>query len=168
MGSLLRWVRAGRILFLTETAVTVKKGCWSAGSKKDEVSFEALLVDDGAPPSREARMEPSDCGSRNLDFDQRVHHQRGIDSHQELFKTGALKRRDGNCFAIAGEVGEFLGRDEIDLVQDLDDGLVRNSKLAQDFFNLSSSALRAWGWLRPGRGEELQLARPLQGWRGSW
>ena len=90
-----------------------------------------------APPSSEARMEPSDCGRRNLDFDQRVHHQRGIDSHQELFKAGALKRRDENRFAIAGEVGEFLGRDEIDLVQDLDDGLGRDSKLGQNFFNLS-------------------------------
>ncbi len=33
-------------MFLTEAAVSVKKGCWPAGSEEDEVSFEAFLVDD--------------------------------------------------------------------------------------------------------------------------
>ena len=74
-------------------------------------------------------MAPSDCGSRKLDFDKRVGHERGIDGNQELFQAGVLKRRDGNRFAIAREMGKFLGRDEIDLVQDLDDGLGRDSKL---------------------------------------
>ena len=55
-------------------------------------------------------------------FDQRVDDQRGIDGNQELLKAGVLKRGDRNCLAIAGEVREVLGRDEIDLVQHLDDG----------------------------------------------
>jgi hypothetical protein len=46
-----------------------------------------------------------------------------------LFKAGVLKRRDGNCFATARKVGKFLGRDEIYLVQYLDDGLGRDAKL---------------------------------------
>ena len=62
-------------------------------------------------------------------FNERVDHERGIDGNQELFKPGVLKRGDGNRFAIAGEVGDFLGRDQIDLVQDLDDGLGRDRKL---------------------------------------
>ena len=129
-------------MFLTETAVPVKKGCWSAGSEKDEVSFEAFLVDDSSA------FERGEDGAFGLwepksGFDERVDHQRGIDGNQELFKAGVLKRGDGNPFAIVGEVGEFLGWDEIDLVQDLDDGLGRDSKLGQDFFDLSSSALRA-------------------------
>src|SRR5258705_8081406 len=99
-------------MFITETAVPVKKGCWSAGSEKDEVSFKAFLVDDR---SAFERGEDGAFGLREpkAGFDERVDHERGIDGHQ-------LKRGDGNRFAIAGEVGEFLGGDEIDLVQDLD------------------------------------------------
>ena len=35
-------------MLITETAVPAKEGCWSAGSEKDEVSFEAFLVDDSS------------------------------------------------------------------------------------------------------------------------
>src|SRR5260370_32032811 len=123
-------------MFIAETAVPVKKGCWSAGSKKDEVSFEALLVDDS---SAFERGEDGAFGLREpkAGFDERVDHERGIDGDQELFKAGVLKRGDGNRFAIAGEVGEFLGRDEIDLVQDLDDWLGRDCARGEDFFDLS-------------------------------
>src|ERR1700674_4197430 len=123
-------------MFLTETAVAVKQGCWSACSEKDEVSFEAFLVDDS---SAFERGEDGAFGLREpkAGFDERVDHERGIDGNEELFEAGVLKRGDGNRFAIAGEVGEFLGRDEIDLVQDLDDGLGRDCKLGQDSSNLS-------------------------------
>ena len=106
----------------------MKKGCWSSGSEKDEVSFEAFLVDDS---SAFERGEDGAFGLREpkAGFDKRVDHQRGIDGNQELFEAGVLKRGDGNRFAIAGEVGEFLRRDEIDLVQDLDDGLGRDFKV---------------------------------------
>src|SRR5437899_6334822 len=108
-------------MFITETSVTVKKGCWSAGSEKDEVSFEAFLVDDS---SAFERGEHGAFGLREpkAGFDKRVDHERGIDGNQDLFKAGVLKRGDGNRFAIAGEVGEVVVCDEIDLVQDLDDG----------------------------------------------
>jgi hypothetical protein len=33
-------------MFHMEATVTVKKGCWSAGSEEDEVSLETLLIDD--------------------------------------------------------------------------------------------------------------------------
>jgi len=94
---------------LTETVVPFKKGCWTARSEKDKVSFEAFFVDDGSA------FERSEDGALGLwepkvSFDERVHHERGIDGNQELFKAGVLKRGDGNRFAIAGEVGEFLGR----------------------------------------------------------
>src|SRR5260370_34694435 len=96
-------------MFITETAVPVKKGCWSAGSEEDEVSFEAFLVDDS---SAFERGEDGAFGLREpkAGFDERVDHERGIDGSQELFKAGVLKRGDGNRFAIAGEVGEVLGR----------------------------------------------------------
>src|ERR1700680_1741206 len=115
-------------MFLTEPAVPVKKGCWSAGSEKDEVSCEALLVDNS---SAFERGEDGAFGLREpkAGFDERVDHERGIDGNQELFKTRLLERGEKNRFAIAGEAGEFLGRDEIDLVQDLDDRLVRDCKL---------------------------------------
>jgi hypothetical protein len=101
-------------MFHMETAVPVKKKCWSAGSEKDEVSFEAFLVDNR---SAFERGENGAFGLREpkAGFDERVDHERGIDGNQESFKTSVLERRDKNCFAIAGEVGEFLGRDEIDL-----------------------------------------------------
>src|ERR1700721_2692872 len=88
--------RAGRILLLTETAVTVEKGCWPPGSQKDQVSFKALLVDDS---SSLKRGEYRALGLRQPKpgYDQRVHHQRGINGYQELFKAGALKRRHRNC-----------------------------------------------------------------------
>ncbi len=70
-------------------------------------------------------------------FDEPIGYESGIDGNQELFQAGVLKRGDGNRSAIAGEVREILGPDEIDLVQDLDDGLGRDSKLGQDSFNLS-------------------------------
>ena len=115
-------------MFITETAVPVKKGCWSAGSEKDEVSFEALVVDES---SAFKRGEDGSFGLRESksNFDKRVGYERGIDGKQDLFKAGALKRRDGDCFATDREVGKFLGRDEIDLVKYLDDGLSRDSKL---------------------------------------
>src|ERR1700680_5308024 len=99
-------------MFLTEPAVPVKKGCWSAGSEKDEVSCEALLVDDS---SAFERGEDGAFGWRGpkAGFDERVDHERGIDGNQELFEAGVLKRGDGNRFAIAGEVGAFLGAGEI-------------------------------------------------------
>ena len=73
-----------------ETAVPVKKGCWSAGPEKDEVSFEAFLVDDGSA------FEGGEDGAFGLrepktGFDQRIDHQRGIDGKQKLFKAGVLK-----------------------------------------------------------------------------
>jgi hypothetical protein len=75
-------------MFLTETAVPVKKGCWSAGSEKDEVSFKAFLVDDR---SAFERGEDGAFGLREpkAGFDERVDHERGIDGNQELFKAGA-------------------------------------------------------------------------------
>jgi hypothetical protein len=39
-------------MFHMEATVPVKKGCWSAGSEEDEVSFETLLVDDRSPFER--------------------------------------------------------------------------------------------------------------------
>src|SRR5271168_1027369 len=101
-------------MFLTETAVPVKKGCWSAGSQKDEVSFIAFLVDDRAAFER---GEDGAFGLRKpkAGLDERVDHQRRIDGNQELFKAGVLKRGDGKGFAVAGELGESLWRDEIDL-----------------------------------------------------
>src|SRR5258708_288190 len=98
-------------MFITETAVPVKEGCWSAGSEKDEVSFKAFLVDDR---SAFERGEDGAFGLREpkAGFDERVDHERGIDGNQELFKAGVLKRGDGNRFAIAGEADEFLGRGE--------------------------------------------------------
>src|SRR6266481_9151034 len=115
-------------MFHMEAPGTVKKGCWSAGSEEDEVSFETLLIDDR---SAFERGEDGAFGLRETKagFDERVDHERGIDGNQELFKAGVLKRGNGNRFAIAGEVGEFLGCDEIDLVQDVDDGLGRDCKL---------------------------------------
>ena len=76
-------------MFLTEPVVPVKKGCWSAGSEKDEVSFEAFLVDDS---SAFERGEDGPFGLREpkAGFDERVDHERGIDGHQELFKAGVL------------------------------------------------------------------------------
>src|ERR1700737_5316956 len=95
-------------MFLTETAVGVKQGCWSACSEKDEVSFEAFLVDDR---SAFERGEDGAFGLREpkAGFDERVDHERGIDGNQELFKAGVLKRGDGNRFAIAGRGGDFRG-----------------------------------------------------------
>src|SRR5260370_7474833 len=103
-------------MFIAETAVPVKKGCWSAGSKKDEVSFKALLVDDR---SAFERGEDGAFGLREpkAGFDERVDHERGIDGNQELFKAGVLKRGDGNPFPIPGSVGEFLRFDEIGPIQ---------------------------------------------------
>jgi hypothetical protein len=112
-----------------KAAVPVDKGCWSAGSEEDEVSFEAFLLDDR---SAFERGEDGAFGLREskAGFDERVGYKRGIDRNQELFKAGVLKRGDGNRLAIAGEVGDLLGRDKINLVQDLDDGLGRNCKLS--------------------------------------
>jgi hypothetical protein len=117
-----------KIVFLPETAVPVKKRCRAAGTEKDEVSFEALVVDESAPFKR---GEDGAFGLREpkSNFDKRVGYERGIDGHQDLFKAGVLKRRDGNCFATARQVGEFLWCDEIYLVQHLDDGLGRDSKV---------------------------------------
>jgi hypothetical protein len=117
-----------KIVFLPEAAVPVKKRCRSAGTEKDEVSFEALVDDESSA------FKGSEYGAFRLwepksNFDKRVGYERGIDGNQDLFKAGVLKRRDGNCFAVAREVGKFLGWDEIYLVQYLDDGLRRNSKL---------------------------------------
>src|ERR1700720_2681114 len=114
-------------MFLTEPAVPVKKGCWSAGSGKDEGSFDEFLVDNS---SAFERGEDGAFGLREpkAGFDERVDHERGIDGNQELFQTSVLERGDKNRFAIAGEVGEFLGRDEIDFVQDPDDRLGRDCK----------------------------------------
>jgi hypothetical protein len=119
-----------------EATVTVKKGCWSAGSEEDEVSFETLLIDDR---SAFERGEDGAFGLRETKagFDQRVDHECCIDRYQELFKAGVLKRGDENRFAFAREVDEFLGWDEIGLVQNLDDGLGGDGKLGQDLFNLS-------------------------------
>jgi hypothetical protein len=82
-----------KILFLTETAVPVKKGCWSAGSEKDEVSFEAFFVDGS---SAFERGEDGAFGLREpkAGFNERVDHERSIDGNQELFKTSVLKRGD--------------------------------------------------------------------------
>ncbi len=123
-------------MFHMEATVTVKKGCWSAGSEEDEVSFEALLIDDR---SAFERGEDGAFGLRETKagFDQRVDHECCIDRSQELFKAGVLKRGDENRFAVARKVDKFLGRDEIGLVQNLDDGLGRDGKLGQDLFNLS-------------------------------
>ena len=123
-------------MFHMETTVPMKKGCGSAGSEKDQVSFETLLVDDR---SAFERGEDGAFGLREpkAGFDERVDHQRGIDGNQELFKAGALKRGDENRFAIAGEVDKFLRREEIGLVQDLDDRLGRDCKLGEDLFDLS-------------------------------
>jgi hypothetical protein len=61
IGSYVRWKNlrllrsyalARKIMLLTVTAVPVKKGCRSAGSEKDEVSFEAFLVDDSSALER--------------------------------------------------------------------------------------------------------------------
>jgi len=41
-------VLVGKIAFRTKTAVSVKKGCRSTGSEKDEVALEALFLDDGS------------------------------------------------------------------------------------------------------------------------
>jgi hypothetical protein len=116
------------IMFLPETAVPVKKRCRSAGTEKYEVSFEARVVDES---SAFKRGEDGAFGLREpkTNFDERVGYERGIDGNEDLFKAGVLKRRDGNCFATAREVGKFLGRDEIYLVQYLDDGLGRDAKL---------------------------------------
>ena len=102
-------------MFHMEATVPVKKGCWSAGSEEDEVSFETCVLDDR---SGFERGEDGAFGLREpkAGLDERVDHERGIDGNQEWFKAGVLKRGDGNRFAIAGDVGEFLGRDEIDLV----------------------------------------------------
>jgi hypothetical protein len=89
-GSRRRQARARKNLFLTEPAIPVKKGCWSAGSEKDEVSFEAFLVDDS---SAFERGKDGALGLRQAKagFDKRVDHEGGIDGKQELFKAGALK-----------------------------------------------------------------------------
>ncbi len=99
---------------------------WRNADPSRHRSFKAFLVDDAFE-----RGEDGVFGLREpkAGFDERVDHERGIDGHQELFKAGVLKRGDGNRFAIAGEVGEFLGCDEIDLVQDLDDELGRDCEL---------------------------------------
>jgi hypothetical protein len=117
-----------KIVFLPETAVPVKKRCRSAGTEKDEISFEALVIDES---SAFERGEDGTFGLREpkSNFDKRVGYERGIDGNQDLFKAGVLKRRDGNCFAADRETGKFLGLDEIDFIQDLDDGLGRDSKL---------------------------------------
>ena len=94
-------------MFLTETAVPVKKGCWSAGSEKDEVSFEAFLVDDS---SAFERGKDGAFGLREpkAGFDERVDHERGIDGNQELFKAGVLKRGDEDRFAFEATNGDSV------------------------------------------------------------
>ena len=62
-------------------------------------------------------------------FDQRVGYERGIDGNQDLFKASVLKRGDENCFAADRQMGKLLRRDEIHLIQYVDDGLGRDSKL---------------------------------------
>ena len=121
-----------KILLLTESAIPVKKRRWSPGSEQDEVSFETLLGDDR---SALERGEDRAFGLRKPEagLDERIDDERGVDSHQESFKARVLKRGDGNRFAITGEVRQFLGRDEVDLVQDLDDELGRDSKFGQTF-----------------------------------
>ena len=115
-------------MFVTKAAKSVKKGCWPTGAEQDEVSFEAFLVND------RSACECGEYGAFRLrepktGLDKRVDRERGIDGHQDLFETSALKRGDKNRIAIAREVGELLGRYEIDLVQDLNDGLGRDCKL---------------------------------------
>jgi hypothetical protein len=85
-----------------EATVPVKKGCWSAGSEEDEVSFETLLVDDR---SAFERGEDGTFGLRETKagFDERVDHECCIDRYQELFKAGVLKRGDEDRFAFARE-----------------------------------------------------------------
>ena len=123
-------------MFHMEATVTVKKGCWSAGPEEDEISFETLLIDDR---STFERGEDGAFGLRETKagFDQRIDHECCIDRYQELFKAGVLKRGDENRFAVARKVDKFLGRDEIGLVQNLDDGFGRDGKLGQDLFNLT-------------------------------
>src|SRR5260370_33564919 len=102
-------------MFITETAVPVKKGCWSAGSEKDEVSFKAFLVDDR---SAFERGEDGAFGLREpkAGFDEWVDHERGIDGNQDLFKAVVLKRGDSIRFAIARVVCVILRICEIDIV----------------------------------------------------
>src|SRR5260370_38589158 len=92
-------------IFISETAVPVKKGCWSAGSKKDEVSFKAFLVDDR---SAFERGKDGAFGLREpkAGFDGRVDHGRCIDGNQEWFKAVVLEGGDWKRVAIAGDVCE--------------------------------------------------------------
>ncbi len=112
----------------TETAVSVKKGCRSAGSEKDEVPFEMFLADDRSAfqrgEDRSFRLRKPEAG-----FNDRVGYESGVDGLQELLETSVLQGRDGNRLAISGEMVEFLGRKEIDLVQNLDDRFGLDGKL---------------------------------------
>ena len=101
---------------LAEASVPFKQGCWSPGPHEDEVPFKTFLCDGR---SAFERSEDGTLGLRKSErgLNERVDDQRGIDCNQELFKASVVKRRDGNRFAIIGEVRQLLRRYEIDLVQ---------------------------------------------------
>jgi hypothetical protein len=91
----LNFLSCGRVrlyVFLSETTVPIQKRCWSAGTKKNKVSFKALVGDErsslnggkgGALGLRESKSN----------FDKRVSYERGIDGTQDLFKANPPKRR---------------------------------------------------------------------------
>ena len=87
-------------MFFPETALPVKKRCGSAGSEKDDISFEALVVDEssafkGGEDGAFGLREPKSI------FDKRVGYERGMNGNQDLFKASVLQRRDRKCLSTA-------------------------------------------------------------------
>lgn len=123
-------------MFRPKPAVPAKQRCRPASSKKHQVPFKSLLVDNRSAlerrKNRSFRLRQTKSG-----LNQRIDHKRSIDRHQKLLEPGAPKRRHGNRFTIAQKLGELLRRNQIHLVQDLDDGLRRNLKLSQNLLHLS-------------------------------
>src|SRR5205807_8749060 len=102
----------------------------------DQISVEAFLVDN------RSAFESGEDGTLGLrkaktGLDNWVERKCGVDGNQQLIESGPLKSGDGDSPTIVGEMGEFLRRHEIDLIQNLDHWLSRNFQLGQDSFNLS-------------------------------
>ena len=122
----------GKLTFLTETPVPVKKGCWSAGSEKNEVSFEAFFLDDR---SAFERGEDGAFGLREpkAGFDERVGYERGIDGNQELFKAGVLKRETGIASRSLERCASSWGGTRSTLFNTWITGLVETASSAKTF-----------------------------------
>jgi len=124
-------------LAVAEAAVAVEEGLGAAGVEVDEVAFEALVGEDGSG------FEGGEDGSFGLGeaeagFDEGVGGEGGIDGEEELVEAGAAEGGDGDGGGVGGEGGKLLGGEEIDLVEDVEDGLAGDGELGEDGFDLEA------------------------------